>query len=112
MQAGAQKAVAIAGAVEAAVPTQLLLRSVGYKSLPIAGLPWDERRGVVPMDEAEVVAATGGDGADGAAAGPGTATGSSFAGLYASGWLRHGSSGVISTNKTDAEQVVSALLAD
>lgn len=55
-------------------------------------------------------------GADGAAAGPGAATcgsgSSSFAGLYASGWLRRGPSGAISTNKTDAEQVVSALLAD
>lgn len=32
--------------------------------------------------------------------------------MYATGWVRRGPSGVISTNKSDAEQVVDTMMAD
>ena len=32
--------------------------------------------------------------------------------MYATGWVRRGPSGVISTNKNDAEQVVETMIAD
>ena len=84
-------------------PAQLLLRSVGYRSLPLIGvLPWDHTRGVVSTDESGRVAEQGTGGANG---GSGCIT-------YATGWLRRGPSGVISTNKSDAEQVVDAIIAE
>lgn len=40
------------------------------------------------------------------------ADGSAVAGLYVSGWMKRGPSGVIGTNRTDAEETVSALWQD
>jgi ferredoxin/flavodoxin---NADP+ reductase len=75
---------------------QLVLRSVGYQSVPLPGVPFDERSCVVPNDGGRV---TGPDGAP-------------LPGEYVSGWLKRGPSGVIGTNKSDAAQTVRALLHD
>ena len=61
------------------------------------GLPFDESSGTVPTDPS------------GRVLGPDDEEQSC---LYATGWLRRGPSGVISTNKGDAEQVVGTLLED
>ncbi|WP_082527155.1 FAD-dependent oxidoreductase [Kitasatospora sp. MBT63] len=78
------------------LPVQLVLRSVGYRSAPLAGVPFDERRAVVPNAEGRVL------GADGRPR----------PGEYVAGWLKRGPSGVIGTNKADAAQTVRSLLAD
>jgi ferredoxin--NADP+ reductase len=83
------------GALET-LPVQLVLRSVGYQSVPLPGVPFDDRSCVVPNAEGRV---TGPDGAP-------------LPGEYVAGWLKRGPTGVIGTNKSDAAQTVRALLAD
>jgi len=78
------------------VAAQLVLRSVGYQSVPLPGVPFDERSSTVPN-------------ADGRVLGPG---GAPLPGEYVAGWLKRGPTGVIGTNKSDAAQTVRSLLAD
>ncbi len=75
---------------------QMVLRSVGYQSVPLPGVPFDERSHTVPN-------------ADGRVLGP---DGQPLAGEYVAGWLKRGPTGVIGTNKSDAAQTVRSLLAD
>lgn len=79
------------------VEAQLLLRSVGYRGLPVTELPFDERRATIPNDEGRVLDAAGGTVVPGA---------------YVAGWIKRGPSGVIGTNKADAMETVASLLAD
>jgi ferredoxin/flavodoxin---NADP+ reductase len=78
------------------IPVQMVLRSVGYQSVPLAGVPFDERSHTVPN-------------ADGRVLGP---DGQPLPGEYVAGWLKRGPTGVIGTNKSDAAQTVRCLLAD
>jgi ferredoxin--NADP+ reductase len=73
----------------------LVLRSVGYKGVAFPGLPFDERRGIVPNEAGRVVR-------DGAV----------VPGEYVAGWIKRGPTGVIGTNKQDARESVAALLTD
>jgi ferredoxin/flavodoxin---NADP+ reductase len=75
---------------------QMVLRSVGYQSVPLPGVPFDERASVVPNDLGRVL------GPDGAP----------LPGEYVAGWLKRGPTGVIGTNKSDAAETVRALLED
>jgi ferredoxin--NADP+ reductase len=75
---------------------QLVLRSVGYQSVPLDGVPFDESHAVVPNDQGRVL-------------GP---DGQSLPGEYVAGWLKRGPTGVIGTNKSDATETVRALLSD
>ncbi len=76
--------------------TGLLLRSVGYRSQPLPDVPFDDKRGVIPNEGGRVT----------------TSDGEVVPGEYTSGWVRRGPSGVIGTNKTDAEETVRHLLED
>ncbi len=78
------------------IPCGILLRSVGYRGVPIAGVPFDAARAVIPNLGGRVL------GEDGLA----------LPGLYCAGWIKRGPSGVIGTNKKDASETVEALLAD
>ncbi len=75
---------------------QMVLRSVGYQSVPLPGVPFDDRSHTVPNAEGRVL------GTDG----------QPLPGEYVAGWLKRGPTGVIGTNKSDAAQTVRALLAD
>jgi ferredoxin/flavodoxin---NADP+ reductase len=75
---------------------QMVLRSVGYQSVPLPGVPFDERASVVPNALGRVL------GADG----------SPLPGEYVAGWLKRGPTGVIGTNKSDAAETVRCLLED
>ena len=74
----------------------LVLRSIGYKGIPIEGVPFDEGRGLIHNDAGQVH--------DG--------EGHHVPGLYAVGWIKRGPSGVIGTNKKDAQETVNKLFAD
>jgi ferredoxin--NADP+ reductase len=78
------------------LPVQMVLRSVGYQSVPLEGVPFDERNYVVPNEAGRVI-------------GP---DGQPLPGEYVSGWLKRGPTGVIGTNKSDAAETVRSLLAD
>ena len=75
----------------------LVLRSVGYKGRGVEGLPFDERRGVIPSEAGRVVDPE---------------TGQRVVGHYVAGWIKRGPTGVIGTNKKDAQETVDSLLAD
>jgi ferredoxin--NADP+ reductase len=74
---------------------QLLLRSVGYRGLPLPGVPFDERSGVIPHVVGRV-----------------QRNGRTSAGEYVVGWIKRGPTGVIGTNKADAKETVEQLVAD
>lgn len=80
---------------KAVIEAGLLLRSVGYRGLPLPDVPFDERSGTIPHAEGRVQR-------DGAVA----------SGEYVVGWIKRGPSGVIGTNKGDAKETVSRLLDD
>jgi len=77
------------------LPVDLVFRSVGYRGVPLPGVPFDDRRGTVPNDQGRV-----------------QDNGKIVPGLYVSGWIKRGPSGVIGTNKPDAAETVESLLAD
>lgn len=79
------------------LPTELFLRSVGYMGRPLSGVGYCKRKGVIPADPLGRVF---------------DADGVHVSGLYVSGWMRRGPSGVIGTNKKDANDVAGAMLSD
>jgi ferredoxin--NADP+ reductase len=74
-----------------------VLRSIGYKGVGLEGLPFDTDRGLLPNEAGRVTD-------------PGS--GAQSAGHYAVGWIKRGPSGVIGTNKKDAQDTVDSLFAD
>ena len=79
------------------IPAGLVFRAIGYRGIPLPGVPFDERGGVIPNDDGRVTD---------------PATGAPLPGEYVVGWIKRGPSGVIGTNKKDAQQTVDAILAD
>jgi ferredoxin/flavodoxin---NADP+ reductase len=67
----------------------VVFRSVGYRGVPLPGLPFDGEACVIPNDRGRVEP-----------------------GLYVAGWIKRGPSGVIGTNKKDAAETVELLLED
>ena len=79
------------------LPADMVFRSVGYRGLPLPDVPFDERRGVIANAEGRVLETNGQE---------------SLTGIYASGWIKRGPTGVIGTNKPDALQTVKCMVAD
>ncbi|MFI6335050.1 FAD-dependent oxidoreductase [Streptomyces sp. NPDC050535] len=77
------------------IGAQLVLRSVGYRGVPLDGLPFDARQGTVPHLAGRVVR-------DGAIS----------PGEYVAGWIKRGPTGVIGTNRPCAKETVTSLLED
>ena len=76
---------------------ELLFKAVGYHGQPLAGVPFDERRGILPNVEGRVVD---------------PASGAPVPGLYAVGWAKRGPSGLIGTNGPDSEATVAKMVED
>jgi ferredoxin--NADP+ reductase len=81
------------------IPCGLVLRSVGYRGVALAGVPFHEGRGVIPNERGRVLGVLGVDG-------------EALSGVYTAGWIKRGPSGVIGTNKKDAAETVELLLED
>ena len=75
----------------------LVLRSIGYRGIPLPGVPFDDRNAVIPNEQGRVL-----DGADGDV----------VPGEYCVGWIKRGPTGVIGTNKKDAQESMELLLED
>jgi ferredoxin--NADP+ reductase len=69
----------------------LVFRSIGYRGTRIPGVPFDEERCVIPHEGGRIEGRTG---------------------EYAVGWIKRGPTGIIGTNKRDAQETVNTLLAD
>ena len=80
------------------IPAGLVFRSVGYKGVPIAGVPFDARRSVVPNASGRVLTDAG--------------AATTVPGTYVTGWIKRGPSGIIGTNKPDSVETVARLLED
>ena len=71
------------------IPCGMVIAAIGYRAEPIAGAPYDEKRGIIPNDDGRVEP-----------------------GLYAVGWIKRGPTGVISSNRPDGEIVAEQIGAD
>lgn len=76
-------------------PCGILFRSIGYKGVPIPGVPFDERKGIFPNEEGRIKDASG-----------------PVAGLYVAGWIKRGPSGIIGTNRACAVGTIASFMAD
>ncbi|MEI9851827.1 MAG: FAD-dependent oxidoreductase [Sphingomonas sp.] len=72
-----------------AIPASLVVSCIGYRTPPIAGVPYDETAGRFANDEGRVLP-----------------------GLYAVGWARRGPTGTIGTNRPDGIAVVDKVAED
>jgi ferredoxin/flavodoxin---NADP+ reductase len=75
----------------------LVFRSVGYRGVALPGVPFDERRGIVPNAQGRVID---------------PATSHPVVGEYVTGWIKRGPSGIIGTNKPDSVETVKCMLTD
>src|SRR4051794_16583322 len=73
------------------LPAGLVLSSIGYRGRPIAGLPFDDGRGLIANDGGRVAG---------------------HEREYVTGWIKRGPSGIIGTNKKCAHATVQRLLDD
>jgi len=67
----------------------LVFRSIGYRGVPVADIPWDDKRGLIRNEGGRVAP-----------------------GEYVVGWVKRGPSGVIGTNKKDSADTVARILED
>ncbi len=75
----------------------VVFRSIGYRGVPLPGVPFFERWGIIPNDEGRVTETHEGD---------------TLAGEYVVGWIKRGPSGIIGTNKPDSQATVAKMLED
>lgn len=77
----------------------MVLRSIGYKSIPLQeGVPFDHKMGVIPNIEGRVVEEAG--------------SRQFVKGLYCSGWVKHGPVGVIVTTMNEAFATAEKIVED
>jgi ferredoxin--NADP+ reductase len=79
------------------LPVGLVFRSVGYRGVPLPGLPFHESWGVILNENGRVIDPD---------------TRQPVTGEYAAGWIKRGPTGVIGTNKPDAAETVANMLED
>jgi ferredoxin/flavodoxin---NADP+ reductase len=86
---------AVATGEKETIEAGLVMRAIGYRGVALPGVPFDERKATIPHEGGRVTSPDG----------PCT-------GEYVVGWIKRGPSGVIGTNKKDAQETVDALLED
>jgi ferredoxin--NADP+ reductase len=74
----------------------IVFRSIGYRGIPLEGLPFDERSCTIPHAGGRVLEEQGGP----------------LRGDYVVGWIKRGPTGIIGTNKRDAQETVDTLFED
>ncbi|WP_395656544.1 FAD-dependent oxidoreductase [Nocardioides sp.] len=79
------------------IETSLVIWAVGFTGQPIEGLPFDGDRGVLPNRAGRVIDLR---------------SGRPVPGVYCTGWVKRGASGVLGTNRVDAAETVASLLED
>ena len=78
------------------IPCGIVFRSIGYRGIPLEGLPFDEPAGTIPHDGGRIL----------------DEQGAPLRGDYVVGWIKRGPTGIIGTNKRDAQETVDTVLAD
>ncbi|TBR20058.1 NADP oxidoreductase [bacterium] len=77
------------------LPIGMILRSVGYFGVPVPGVPFDSKKGVIPNAAGRVLEA-----------------GAPLPGLYVVGWAKRGPSGLIGTNRACSAETAAKVLED
>lgn len=75
----------------------LVLRSIGYRSMPVEGLPFDHTTATISNKAGRITIPE---------------TGETLPGEYVVGWAKRGPTGLIGNNKPDAAETVASMLAD
>jgi ferredoxin--NADP+ reductase len=78
------------------LPVQAVYRAVGYFGSPLAEIPFDEKRGVIPNREGQVL----------------DDTDHPLPGVYATGWIKRGPVGLIGHTKSDAMETIKHVVND
>ena len=78
------------------LPVQAVYRAVGYFGSPLPGIPFDEKRGVIPNREGQVL----------------DDTDHPVPGVYATGWIKRGPVGLIGHTKSDAMETIKHVVND
>ncbi|WP_284761051.1 FAD-dependent oxidoreductase [Curtobacterium sp. MEB011] len=78
------------------IPIQAAYRAVGYFGSPLPGVPFDERHGVIPNHEGQVL----------------DDDNQQIPGVYATGWIKRGPVGLIGHTKSDAMETVQHIVND
>lgn len=81
----------------AELQVDLLFKAIGYKGLPVPGVPHEPKQGIVPNAAGRVLDQPGGN---------------VVPGQYAVGWCKRGPTGLIGTNSPDSKATVEVMLAD
>jgi ferredoxin--NADP+ reductase len=92
---GALRAQSVGEDVET-IECGLVLRSVGYRAVPLPDVPFDERSFVLPNERGRVLSPDG----------------EPLPGVYSVGWIKRGPTGILGTNKRDAEETIGCLVED
>lgn len=96
-RAGAVELAVAGGPAGERIEAGLVITSIGYRGLPVAGLPYDADAGIVPNDEGRVVD---------------PATAAVVPGSYVVGWIKRGPTGFIGTNRACSQDTIAALVDD
>lgn len=75
----------------------LVFRSIGYRGVPLEGVPYNENWGVIYNEAGRVIQPDSRE---------------PLLGEYTAGWIKRGPSGVIGTNKPDAVETVDIMIKD
>lgn len=75
----------------------IVFRSIGYYGIPLPGVPFNQNWGTIPNEQGRVIHSE---------------TNKPVPGLYATGWIKRGPTGVIGTNKTDSQETVKLMIED
>ena len=75
----------------------LVFRSIGYQGVPLPEVPFHEKWGVIHNEKGRVVDPD---------------SGAHIHGLYSTGWIKRGPTGVIGTNKQDSGETVQCIVED
>lgn len=83
------------------LPVQAVYRAVGYFGSPLPGVPFDEKFGVIPNHEGQVMIRD-----------EETGEPRQLYGVYATGWIKRGPVGLIGHTKSDAMETVKHVIND
>lgn len=75
----------------------LVFKAIGYRGIPVPGVPFDERKGIVPNTDGRVLTAPGG---------------AVVPAQYVVGWAKRGPTGLIGTNSPDSKATVEKIVED
>ncbi|MCX8064322.1 MAG: FAD-dependent oxidoreductase [Candidatus Hydrogenedentes bacterium] len=77
------------------IPCDMVVASIGYRGNVLPGIPFDERRGIIPNEKGRVIK-----------------NGNILERIYVAGWIKRGPVGLIGHNRADSLETVSCLLED